>query len=189
MSNAVSALNGAAYVDGIVDISEAGLRGMLSLRGDLSGAAVAKAVSAVGGTLPAQRRIETRGDVSTAWMSPDELLIMCAYAAAPAKCAAMQDALGDAHALVVNVSDARAVFRVTGPQTRDVIAKLAPVDLALGSFPVGSFRRTRLAQVAAAFHMADAETCEIVCFRSVAQYMFDLLKRAAAPGSEVYFHK
>jgi sarcosine oxidase subunit gamma len=47
------------------------------------------------------------------------------------------------------------------------------------------FRRSRLAQVPAAFWMPDAETFQIVCFRSVARYMFDLLSIAAQPGSEV----
>ncbi|MGC1503573.1 MAG: sarcosine oxidase subunit gamma, partial [Sulfitobacter sp.] len=47
------------------------------------------------------------------------------------------------------------------------------------------FRRTRLAQVPAAFWMPDAETVQIICFRSVAQYVFDVLNVAAQCGSEV----
>jgi sarcosine oxidase subunit gamma len=46
-----------------------------------------------------------------------------------------------------------------------------------------------MAQVAAAFWMVDAQTIQVVCFRSNAQYMFDLLKVAAQPGSEVGFFK
>lgn len=49
------------------------------------------------------------------------------------------------------------------------------------------FRRTRLAQVPAALRMVDDETFEVICFRSVAQYVFDLLKVAGQPGSEVGF--
>ena len=65
-----------------------------------------------------------------------------------------------------------------------MIAKLAPVDMARDAFAPGELRRTRFAQVAAAFWMADESTAQVFCFRSVGQYMFDLLKIAAAPGSK-----
>jgi sarcosine oxidase, subunit gamma len=38
--------------------------------------------------------------------------------------------------------------------------------------------------VAAAIWVSGPQEMTVVCFRSVAQYMFDLLSRAAAPGSE-----
>ena len=68
------------------------------------------------------------------------------------------------------------------------MAKLAPVDVSPNAFLAGTFRRTRMAQVPAAFWMQDEGTFEVICFRSNAQYMFDLLKVAAQPGSGVdYF--
>ena len=67
------------------------------------------------------------------------------------------------------------------------MAKLVPVDMSTQAFVPGQFRRTRMAQVAAAFWMLDEETIRIVCFRSVAEYVFGLLKDAAEPGSEVGF--
>ena len=85
----------------------------------------------------------------------------------------------------MDVSDARASFHVSGPHAREVMAKLAPVDLAPAKFTEGMFRRTRMSQVPAAFWLTDAETFQIVCFRSHAAYMFDLLKTAAMPGSAV----
>ena len=68
---------------------------------------------------------------------------------------------------------------------REVMAKLAPVDLAPASFTPGMFRRTRIAQVPAAFWMPQEGVFRVVCFRSVAQYVFDVLCVAAQPGSEV----
>jgi sarcosine oxidase subunit gamma len=53
------------------------------------------------------------------------------------------------------------------------------------AFPAGEIRRTRLAQIAAAFWMPQEGTVELVCFRSVAQYAFDLLTQAAA-GPRVF---
>jgi len=53
------------------------------------------------------------------------------------------------------------------------------------AFGAGDFRRTRMAQIAAAFWMPAEGEARIVCFRSVAEYAFNLLKDAAAPGGEV----
>ncbi len=188
MSDAVSALDGATWSDGIAAVQELGLQGMITLRADLSAAAIKKAIkSATKAEIPARGSVTSSGDISLCWMSPDELLILCPHDAAPELTAELQGALGKTHALVVDVSDARAVFRVSGTHARDVMAKLAPVDFSPGAFPVGHFRRSRLAQVAAAFRTVDTDTFEIICFRSSAQYMYDLLKTAAQPGSEVGF--
>ncbi|AXX97521.1 sarcosine oxidase subunit gamma [Profundibacter amoris] len=184
MSNAVSALQGVSSA-GYVGVREMGLQGMITLRGDLSLAKIAKAVkSAVGVDMPAQRGINLKDGKGAAWMSPDELLLMMAYQDAEATVAKLQKALGNTHSLVVNVSDARAVFTLTGERVREVVAKLAPVDMA--TFTTGEIRRTRLAQVPAAFWMSGGDEITLVVFRSVAQYAFDLLTTAAAKGGEVW---
>ena len=85
----------------------------------------------------------------------------------------------------IDVSDARALFRIDGPGAREVLAKGAPVDLSPAAFGPGDFRRTRLGQVACAFWTPDGTSFELVCFRSVAAYVFGLLENAAKPGSEV----
>jgi sarcosine oxidase subunit gamma len=186
MSDHVSALKNAAYHDGIAEISEMGAVGMITLRGDLAAKALQKAaVAAAGVNVPDQRHCLTEGDGGMAWMSPDELLIICAYADVHAKLDDLTEKLTGQHALAVNVSDARALLEVRGPRAREVMAKLVPVDLAPGQFTPGMFRRTRLAQVPAAFWMSEEDVFHIVCFRSVAQYVFDVLSVAAQPGSEV----
>ncbi len=187
MSDPRSALPGAHYA-GLVALAEAGPRGMITLRGDLSSGVVAAAVkAATGADMPAQRRIATGANGSVAWMSPDELLVMVDHPAAPASVVAMGAALKGEFATVADVSDARAVFTVTGAQARDVLGKLCPVDFA--DFEVGEIRRTRAAQVAAAVWRSDTETFTLICFRSVAQYMFDLLSTVAQPGGEVGFYR
>ncbi len=187
MSEAVSALQGASF-EGLVSVRDAGLRGMVTLRGDLGDAGFATAVQAETGlTLPGQREVVSAGDMLLCWMSPDELLLMCPHHQANALTEALAKALAGQHALVANISDARAVFQVRGSKAREVMAKLAPVDFAPEAFAKGAFRRTRMAQVAAAFYLTDETTFEVICFRSVAQYMFDLLSTAADPDSAVNF--
>lgn len=188
MPEAVSALAGASF-DGLVRIEDVGLQGMITLRGDLSSAGVKNAATGVAGVdMPGQGEENCVGPRGICWMSPDELLVLCPYDEVGVSLAKMQKTLGKAHALAVDVSDARASVYVIGAGARDVMAKLAPVDLAPGAFGPGQFRRSRLAQVPAAFWMRDAETFQVICFRSVATYLFDVLKHAAQPGSAVHFH-
>lgn len=185
MSNAVSALQGASFNEGIATITELGLRGMITLRGDLADKKLIKAVKAIAGAMPAPREIALKGDNGAAWMSPDELLLMVPHAEAAQTVEMLNTSLKGTHFLAANVSDARAVFEIAGPHAREVMAKLAPVDFAPGAFQMGMFRRSRLAQVPAAFWMNEEDAFTVVCFRSVGEYMFDLLSVAAQPGSEV----
>ena len=156
---------------------------MITLRGDLSADAVVKAATeATGQDMPEQLRANVEGQSGLCWMSPDELLVLVPYGQVEAKLAEMTATLGSEHSLAVNVSDARAVFRVSGAHAREVMAKVAPIDLSKDGFEPGQFRRTRLAQVAGAFWMESDDSFRIICFRSAADYVFKLLKVAAQPG-------
>lgn len=188
MSNAVSALPG-AIADGDVRVAEMGLVGMVTLKADLSAAATKKAVkSATGLDLPDARKM-SGGDLSksVAWMAPDELLILCPHGEADALVATLTKQMGKAHHLAVNVSDARAAFALSGTSgaVRDTLAKLTPADMA--ALATGEMRRTRLAQVAGAIWLPEEGRAHVICFRSVAGYMFDLLSTAAHPGAAVNF--
>ncbi|WP_071673256.1 sarcosine oxidase subunit gamma [Nioella nitratireducens] len=181
----VSALMG-AVAEGRTRVEEGGLVGMITLRGDLDSARVKAAVKdATGLDVPGQRQVVTGDDASVAWMSPDELLIVVAHDQAPGTVAAMAQALADEFATVANVSDARALFRVSGPSAREAVAKLAPVDLHPASFGAGEMRRTRLAQVPAAIWLSGDDELSLICFRSVAKYVFGILELSAADGAEV----
>lgn len=185
MSEPISALGGARY-DGIARIEAAGPTGMITLRGDLATRPVKAAVTAVtGAKLPGQGQISFGKTGAAAWMSPDELLLFCPYDEASALLDRAETALGKAHALAVDVSDARAVFRVAGPAAREVMGKLFPVDFAPGQFDAGRFRRSRMGQIAAAVWMEEDGSFGMICFRSVADFAFELLKEAAMPGSAV----
>ncbi len=180
MSDQIASALPGAESKGFVTVAEAGLCGMITLRGDL--ARLSFALAPLGLEIPAQRAITQAGERSLAWMSPDELLLMLPYAEAAEMTGKLQEELRGEFATVANVSDARAVFSLKGEGARDALAKLCPVDFA--AFEPGEIRRTRAGQVAAAIWVADAQEMRLVCFRSVAQYMFDLLTIASMPGSE-----
>lgn len=187
MSEPVSPLKERLY-RGYVTVRAMGLQGMITLRGDLASAKVKAAVKEIAGVAPpAQRKIAMNGDRGAAWMSPDELLIFVPYSDVTEGLAQIHTALAGTHFLAVNVSDARAMFHLEGTQVREVVAKLMPVDMRAHAFGPGDFRRTRMAQIPAAFWMPTSDTVQIVCFRSVAEYAFNLLKDAVEPGAEVHF--
>ncbi len=185
MPEAISAVPGASFA-GYVNIEEAGLRGMIALRGDLGAERLKRAVEdIIGIEVPSIGEIVLNDRYGVAWMSPDELLMLTPYESAQVHTVALSGALKGTHHLAVNVSDARAVFTITGTGAREVLAKLAPAALSPSGFTNGQFRRTRLAQVAAAFWVSGESQIDVVCFRSVADYVFGLLKQAAHPTSQV----
>lgn len=186
MSEAVSALGGVSF-DGYCRVTERGLQGMIVLRS--KGDGLEAALAGIGLPLPGLRRIEMRGTRGIAWMSPDEWLVLVPHAEVAGVIAALEAALAGTYHLLADVSDARAVFDLSGAGVREVLAKACPVDFAPGVFVPGEVRRTRAAQVAAAVWMEGDERFSLVCFRSVARYAFDLLSTLARPGSEVGLYR
>ena len=91
----------------------------------------------------------------------------------------LDKALAGKHHLAVDVSDARAVFRIEGPKAAEVLMKLRPVDLP--PLAPGELRRTRAAQVACAF-WRDDDGYTLVSFRSVAAYVMGLLQPFGPAG-------
>lgn len=181
MSEPVSALGGTSF-QGFATIREVGPLGMITLRAKGLKSLDKAIKAAVGTKVPAQRRIEVNGERACGWMSPDEYLLVLPYAEVAAALAAIARELAGEHHLAVDVSDARAIFRIEGAKATQVLQKLSPVDFA--TLEPGELRRSRAAQVAAAFWAQDGGYT-LVCFRSVAGYVMGLLTHSAQPGSEL----
>lgn len=181
MSDPVSALGGASFA-GFANVREIGPLGMITLRAKGLKNLDKAVKAAVGTKAPSQRRIEISGEKACAWMSPDEYLLVLPYTEVATALAAIAKAFGADHHLAVDVSDARAVFRIEGDRADQVLRKLVPADL--DRLAPGELRRTRAAQVAVAFWQQDGGY-SLVCFRSVAGYVMGLLTNAAQPGSEL----
>lgn len=187
MVDLASPLAGATY-SGFVTVRAGGLRGMITLRGDQDNPALALALhQATGCDMPARRRVVGAGGNAVAWMSPDELLVMVPYAQARAIAATLSTTLAGEFVTVADVSDARALFTLAGAEVPEMLCKLCPVDFS--TLAESEIRRTRAAQVATALWRSGAEEYRLICFRSVAQYMFDLLSNAARPGSETGLYR
>ncbi len=182
MSDPVSALGGASY-DGFANIREIGPVGMISLRCKHDVKALPKAIkTAVGVAMPGVRRIVQDGAFAAGWMAADEVLLILPYPQVAITLSNIAKALKGEHHLAVDVSDARAVFRIEGANAAEVLMKLTPADVA--TMAPGELRRSRTAQVAAAFWVQD-NGYTLVCFRSVADYVMGLLTHSAQPESEL----
>ena len=166
----------------MADVQRLEMRGMISLRCDES-----LTVGVAGLNRPSMGRIDVQGDSALAWMSPDEVLLMVPLADVSAALVQIAAQFQGVHHLAVDVSDARAMFVLTGTDAREVMAKLAPVDFHPDSFGPGRFVRSRLGQVAAAFWMTEGHDIHVICFRSVADYVADLLTRSAKDGAVGHF--
>ena len=170
---------------GFVEVSQLAQRGMITLRADLSASKVKAAVKkACGEAVPKQGSCVAGQGATLAWMSPDELLVIVPHERLAATLESLQKALAKDHALLADVSDARASFRLSGKGCREVLAKVSPVDMHPSATGVGDFRRTTLGQVAGAFWMKAEDDIEIVCFRSVQDYAWTLLTTLSTAGTQ-----
>lgn len=174
--------------DPSVQIEQRAGVGMITFRGNTTSGDTGKVLMDLTGcSLPDVRQINSHGEWAVAWMSQDEMLLICPHNAIHDCLTTLDKRLEGTHFLAVDMSDARAVFRISGAGSREVLAKGAPVDLARSAFEPGDFRRTRLGQVAVAFWMIEDDTFDLVCFRSVAEHVALWLKTATRPGSPVGF--
>lgn len=164
----------------LATVSQVGDLGMIQIRADLDRAGDAIA-GAAGLAIPAQGNTSTDGSSRLCWMSPDELLLVLPQAETAQALAALTDALSTEHALVLDVSDMRAVFRIQGERAVQVLMKLSPADLA--PLPVNGMRRSRAAQTACGIWREDDDSYVLIGFRSVADYLRGLLDGAAAAGT------
>lgn len=177
---AAEALSETPYI-GIERVGEAG---QVTLRADLSKPGVAKAVRSASGLEMPGALCVTRSDAARAvWMSPDELLLIVPDPGAVVD--GLEKALARQHHMALDVSDARAVFRLTGAAVAEVLSKGAPCDLSDRACPPGTARRTHLAGLAVGLWRLADQDWEIVCFRSYAHHLEAWLHRAAVPGAEV----
>ncbi len=130
--------------------------------------AVSDALDALGLSFPAQNTCVTSGDAALLWAGRGRALLT--GVAAP-------DGLASDAALV-SQTGARAVVLLSGPAMPDVLARLVPVDLRDGAFPVGAVALTLVGHMTAALRRTPAGI-EVAVMRSMAQTLVEEVTRAA----------
>lgn len=107
-------------------------------------------------SLPDPNRALFAGEAKIVWMGPDQAFVLGAEISETPKAA------------IVDQSDGWAVFRLKGPASADVLARLAPVDLRLSAFDVGYTARTALFHVNCSITRTAPDAFDIMVFRSMA---------------------
>jgi sarcosine oxidase subunit gamma len=160
--------------------------GKVNLRGDPDDANFLAAVrEAAGIDLPqAPNTSSETPPLSALWLSPDEWLLICAGGSEGDVVKSLAAALVTHHASVVDVTDARTVFRLSGADARTLLAKGCALDLHKRVFALGDVAQTMLSKAAVILHQTvdDAEepgpVFDIYVPRSFADYLWSWLADA-----------
>ena len=188
MAEPQSALVGAVMTDTYIGIADAGPRGQVTVKGNLTDPAFAAAVDAVAGVAVPDKLSCVSNDTGTraVWMAPDEILLLSqTYADGASWAASLSEKLAATGGIATNVSDARSILTLTGAKVAEVLSKGAPCDMSETAFPVSTARRTHMAGLAVAFWRVAPESWEIVCLRSFSHHLFAWLEVNAVQGSEL----
>lgn len=183
-----SALAGVTAPPGLaVSLREIADRGMIDLRGQASDRKfMAAAKEALGVDLPKQPRTSVSwGEVKVLWLSVDQWLVLCPRTKAGALLASLRTALGDIHSLAVDVSDMRAVIRMEGEGSREILMKGCSLDLLSDDYGAGACRRMRFAEIAALLHVVEDDVFDIYVFRSYAHYTWEFLLATAREPAKI----
>ncbi len=161
--------------------------GMILFRGDLKSKTLQNALYEVTRVkVPIRGKINSEGQLSVAWMSPDELLLFVPLKKAKDLVETLVKKIGDEDTLIWDISDLRAVFEIEGNFIREVLAKNTPADLNRDKMKKGVFRRTRFGQVAVAFWFESDTKWFLICRRSEAEYIQNLYEVSSQPDEIPY---
>ncbi|MCR3720153.1 MULTISPECIES: sarcosine oxidase subunit gamma [Prauserella salsuginis group] len=170
-------------VPGALQLSEVAFTAQVALRVDPKSPAAERIGTAVGTMLPNQPgQVARTEQLQILWMGPDEWLLVGPEGSAERIQATLTEALGEEHGSVVDVSGNRTIVEVTGPKSRELLAKGCALDLHRRSFASDQCAQTLLARAGVVLLCRDTERPSFWIFvrASFARYLADWLADAAA---------
>ena len=147
------------------------------------GDAVRSAVAAALGAAPAAEpnTATSRATTSLLWIGPQRWLVVEPEQAGRDLAQLLRKALGPAQAAVTDVGNGRTVWRLSGPNVRDLLAKGSGIDFHARAFPPGRCAQGLLGHAASLFHAVDAApSFDLYVARSFGLTMWEWLTEAAA---------
>jgi sarcosine oxidase subunit gamma len=123
-------------------------------------------------------RSDRQGGRAALWMGPDEQLLLAPVSEAETVRAGLDRALAALPHSLVDVSHRQVAFELAGAHARNILNAGCPLDLHIGSFPVGMCTRTVLAKCDMVLWRTGAETFHIEVWRSFAAYASRFLAEA-----------
>ncbi len=159
---------------GIV-LGESAHRAIINIRGDADDGAFTAAVkNATGCELPlAANTVATAGDVRILWLGPNEWWVVGTDARRAGLIEGLRSAFAGQHTNVTDVSESRTVITMTGPASREVLARGISNDLHPRAFGPGQCLQTSLSRTNVLLHQVDnAPSYEIYVLKSFADYLW-----------------
>lgn len=162
---------------GAVVLEEVPFVAQVGLRVPSSAAATRRACAeTLGVSLPDEAGTTTNaGDRAVLWLGPDEWLVTDDRVPAGAIVPRLREAIGDAHASVVDLSANRAVFALSGPSARDVLESGCRLDLHDRAFPPDRCAATQFVRASLYLHRVDAATYRLFVRPSFVAYVTEWL--------------
>jgi len=153
--------------------------GQIDLR--LRSGVVETAGRALGTALPVAPNSTSDGAFWRAcWLGPDEWLLLVEDARRGELLARIAEGLAGYGHAATDVTDARAVLRLTGPCARSILAKGCPLDLHPRVFAPGQVAQSLLARVPVILLPLDEAGYDLFVPRSYASFLWDWLLDAGA---------
>jgi sarcosine oxidase subunit gamma len=175
-----AAVVGSAAAD--IVMGERPHRCQINLRGNADDRPFVDALHSVTGLrLPAEANgFTAEGALACLWLGPDEWLILGPGGDEHEIAARLRAALGDIHAAVTDVSEARTTIAVAGPRARELLAKGTSIDLHPRVFGPGRCVQTGLAGANIILRQTDdTPGFEILVLNSFANHLWSWLEGGA----------
>lgn len=164
-----------------VSIAEASPRGILGLRGDLTNFDFLFEVKGIlGFEIPDKPNSTVVGELASAlWLGPDEWLIITSPHDQFKIEESLRRNLVSSGASIVDLTESRAVIKISGNKVRDVLAKGCPLDLHPRMFMPGVCKQSVIAKASIILHNIEVdEAFEIYVGSSYAKYLWSWLHDA-----------
>jgi sarcosine oxidase subunit gamma len=131
--------------------------------------------SALGVVLPKTPRRVSADGVTYLWAGPQSWLAISDDPALASRLAAILQNL----AAVTDQSDGRVTLSVSGRYAREILARLAPIDLYPSVFPADATALTLAGHISVQIWQDEAGDFQLACFRSFAEALYHSLAEAA----------
>ena len=168
--------------DADIAMGERPHRCQINLRGNPADIKFTDALHSVTGLRlpPAANSFTAEGALACLWLGPDEWLILGPGSGEHEIAGRLRAALGDGHAAVTDVSEARTTIAVAGARARELLAKGTSIDLHPRVFGPGRCVQTGFAGANIVLRQTDeAPSFEILVLNSFAEHLWAWLEGGA----------
>lgn len=146
------------------------------------GSAVRAAMATALDLAPDERsnRAARNGTTTIIWVGPGRWLVVEPERGDRDLEALLRGALAGTQAAVTDLGNGRAILRIAGARSRDLLAKGSAIDFHVRAFPASACAQGLLGHVGALFHAVDETTFDLHIARSLAQTLWEWLMESAA---------